>query len=176
MGDILEAELQAVLPHSRFQIQPALKHATDSSQADEQGALERFQPTGFAAMHPPCCPRFNVRIARNSKTAQQLGSEEDATFRSSGAAQSWLARKAAPGRGSAVSSRGFSSSAASLHGGKGRPAPGTGIKVTFKNHKGEVIKEVEANEGDDIVDLSWEYDLDIEAACEKSVACSTCHC
>lgn len=36
------------------------------------------------------------------------------------------------------------------------------IKVTFKNHKGEIIKEVEANEGDDIVDLSWEYDLDIE--------------
>merc|ERR1711939_1006227 len=106
---------------------------------------------------------------------QHSGSSTHATYSSSGAAQSWLARKAAPGRGSAVSSRGFSSSAASLHGGKGRPAPGTGIKVTFKNHKGEVIKEVEANEGDDIVDLSWEYDLDIEAACEKSVACSTCH-
>lgn len=71
------------------------------------------------------------------------------------------------------------------------------MKVTFKNAKGEVIKTVEANEGDDIVDLSWEYDLDIEgrcmhqtcsvhgltystsarstAACEKSIACSTCH-
>lgn len=36
------------------------------------------------------------------------------------------------------------------------------MKVTFKNSKGEVIKTVEANEGDDIVDLSWEYDLDIE--------------
>ena len=36
------------------------------------------------------------------------------------------------------------------------------IKVTFKNNKGEVLKTVEANEGDDIVDLSWEYDLDIE--------------
>ncbi|WAQ83222.1 hypothetical protein PtA15_3A591 [Puccinia triticina] len=62
------------------------------------------------------------------------------------------------------------------HGGKGRPAPGTGIKVFFKNHKGELIKEVEGNEGDDMVDLSWEWDLDIEAACEKSIACSTCHC
>lgn len=30
------------------------------------------------------------------------------------------------------------------------------------NSKGEVIKTVEGNEGDDIVDLSWEYDLDIE--------------
>ena len=36
------------------------------------------------------------------------------------------------------------------------------IKVTFMNSKGEVIKTVEGNEGDDIVDLSWEYDLDIE--------------
>ncbi|KAA1134917.1 hypothetical protein PGTUg99_017752 [Puccinia graminis f. sp. tritici] len=62
------------------------------------------------------------------------------------------------------------------HGGKGRPEPGTGIKVFFKNHKGELIKEVEGNEGDDMVDLSWEWDLDIEAACEKSIACSTCHC
>ncbi|KAI7963670.1 hypothetical protein MJO29_004097, partial [Puccinia striiformis f. sp. tritici] len=62
------------------------------------------------------------------------------------------------------------------HGGKGRPSPGTGIKITIKNHKGELIKEVEGNEGDDMVDLSWEWDLDIEAACEKSIACSTCHC
>merc|ERR1712225_217374 len=137
---IPEAELQAVLPHSRFQIQPALKHATDSSQADEQGALERFQPTGFAAMHPPCCPRFNVRIARNSKTAQQLGSEEDATFRQQHTCNILELRRCAElacPQGSAwpwecclfprlqlVSS--FS------HGGKGRPAPGTGIKVTFK--------------------------------------------
>lgn len=52
--------------------------------------------------------------------------------------------------------------AAHNHGGKGRPAPGTGVQITFKNPKGEVIKTVEANEGDDIVDLSWEHDLDIE--------------
>ncbi|MBW0541592.1 hypothetical protein O181_081307 [Austropuccinia psidii MF-1] len=72
--------------------------------------------------------------------------------------------------------RKFHLTPSSLHGGKGRPPPGTGIKIKFKNHKGELIKEVEGNEGDDIVDLSWEWDLDIEAACEKSVACSTCHC
>ena len=48
------------------------------------------------------------------------------------------------------------------------------IKVTFRKASGEE-KTVEGNEGDDIVDLSWEYDLDIEAACEKSIACSTCH-
>jgi len=72
--------------------------------------------------------------------------------------------------------RSFHNTHFAQHGGKGRPAPGTGIKIFFKNHKGELIKEVEGNEGDDMVDLSWEWDLDIEAACEKSVACSTCHC
>ena len=73
------------------------------------------------------------------------------------------------------------------------------ITLHFKKPDGEIVT-VEANEGDDIVDVSWEYDLDIEgacwssctarwdqrgeaddrtrweiAACEKSVACSTCH-
>lgn len=45
----------------------------------------------------------------------------------------------------------------------------------FKKSNGELIDTVEGNEGDDLVDLSQEYDLDIEAACEKSLACSTCH-
>lgn len=83
------------------------------------------------------------------------------------------------------------------------------ITLHFKKSNGE-IETVEANEGDDIVDVSWEWDLDIEgelslqvsscrralsgdaqceyradrslpseswptAACEKSIACSTCH-
>ncbi|BGP46265.1 mitochondrial matrix iron-sulfur protein [Rhodotorula kratochvilovae] len=70
--------------------------------------------------------------------------------------------------------RAFHSSPAALHGGKGRPKPGEGVTLHFKRANGE-ITTVEANVGDDIVDVSWEYDLDIEAACEKSVACSTCH-
>lgn len=72
--------------------------------------------------------------------------------------------------------RSFHNTLSNRHGGKGRPPPGTGIKIFVKNSKGELIKEVEGNEGDDLVDLSWEWDLGIEAACEKSVACSTCHC
>ncbi|KAG0659515.1 hypothetical protein C6P46_005152 [Rhodotorula mucilaginosa] len=68
----------------------------------------------------------------------------------------------------------LASSAVAPHGGKGRPKPGEGITLHFKKPDGEIVT-VEANEGDDIVDVSWEYDLDIEAACEKSVACSTCH-
>ncbi|KAM0792519.1 hypothetical protein ACM66B_005188 [Microbotryomycetes sp. NB124-2] len=68
----------------------------------------------------------------------------------------------------------LSTSAVRAHGGKGRPAEGKGITLHFKRSNGQV-ETVQANEGDDIVDVSWEYDLDIEAACEKSVACSTCH-
>lgn len=47
--------------------------------------------------------------------------------------------------------------------------------IHFKKASGETVASVEGNEGDDMVDLAQEYDLDIEAACEKSLACSTCH-
>ncbi|KZW00381.1 ferredoxin [Exidia glandulosa HHB12029] len=56
-----------------------------------------------------------------------------------------------------------------------RPAPGTGIKVHFKDSKGALIKTVEANEGDNILEVAHEHDVDLEGACEGSVACSTCH-
>ena len=65
----------------------------------------------------------------------------------------------------------------------------------FKDAKGGLIKTVEANEGDDILAVAHEYDIDLEGAhasprslirtdpttaaaagaCEGSVACSTCH-
>lgn len=34
---------------------------------------------------------------------------------------------------------------------------------------------MEANEGDDLLSIAHEYDIDLEGACEGSVACSTCH-
>ena len=37
------------------------------------------------------------------------------------------------------------------------------LTLHFKKPDGEIVT-VEANEGDDIVDVSWEYDLDIEGA------------
>ncbi|KAL9708732.1 mitochondrial matrix iron-sulfur protein [Leucoagaricus gongylophorus] len=61
------------------------------------------------------------------------------------------------------------------HGGIQRPKPGTGIKVHFKDSKGNFLKTVEANEGDDLLGIAHEYDIDLEGACEGSVACSTCH-
>ncbi|KAI3611065.1 mitochondrial matrix iron-sulfur protein [Moniliophthora roreri] len=71
--------------------------------------------------------------------------------------------------------RGFHVSPAAQHAGIDRPEPGTGIKMHFKDSKGNLIKTVEANEGDDILAIAHEYDIDLEGACEGSVACSTCH-
>ncbi|KAL7414895.1 ferredoxin [Mrakia frigida] len=56
-----------------------------------------------------------------------------------------------------------------------RPEPGTGIKITFRESNGDLIKTVEGNEGDDVLTVAHEYDVDLEGACEGSIACSTCH-
>ncbi|KIJ33520.1 hypothetical protein M422DRAFT_61450 [Sphaerobolus stellatus SS14] len=49
------------------------------------------------------------------------------------------------------------------------------IKIHFQDAKGTPIKTIEGREGDNILDLAHEYDIDLEGACEGSVACSTCH-
>jgi ferredoxin-2, mitochondrial len=49
------------------------------------------------------------------------------------------------------------------------------IKVHFRDSKNQLLKTVEANENDDILSIAHEYDIDLEGACEGSVACSTCH-
>jgi hypothetical protein len=36
------------------------------------------------------------------------------------------------------------------------------IKVTFKDAKGGVVREIEGNEGDDLLSLAHEYDIDLE--------------
>jgi len=71
--------------------------------------------------------------------------------------------------------RGLHYTTALRHGDITRPEPGTGIKLHFKDSKGTLIKTVEANEGDDILSIAHEHDIDLEGACEGSVACSTCH-
>ena len=72
-------------------------------------------------------------------------------------------------------------SSVKLHGSITRPEPGTGfvdindwwccicaltnvssIKLHFKDSKGESIKTVEANEGDDILSIAHEHDIDLE--------------
>ncbi|KAG8701156.1 mitochondrial matrix iron-sulfur protein [Ceratobasidium sp. 394] len=49
------------------------------------------------------------------------------------------------------------------------------LRVHFHDSKGALLKTVECNEGDTLLDLAHEHDIDLEGACEGSVACSTCH-
>ncbi|KAF9582523.1 hypothetical protein BGW38_000108, partial [Lunasporangiospora selenospora] len=62
----------------------------------------------------------------------------------------------------------------SRHGSQPRPEPGTGCKVNFILRNGETAT-VEANVGESLLDLARAHDLDVEGACEASLACSTCH-
>ncbi|KIP01583.1 hypothetical protein PHLGIDRAFT_131195 [Phlebiopsis gigantea 11061_1 CR5-6] len=93
-------------------------------------------------------------------------------------------RVRAPPRTPGGARRTLHASAAVGHGHLTRPAPGTGIKVHWKDSKGNLIKTTEGNEGDDLLSLAHEHDIDLEGAptqaanlcaCEGSVACSTCH-
>ncbi|KAJ7170791.1 ferredoxin [Mycena crocata] len=79
------------------------------------------------------------------------------------------------GRGKSSRTRNLHSSPSVWHGHLTRPEPGTGIKVHFEDAKGVLVKTVEANEGDDLLSIAHEHDIDLEGACEGSVACSTCH-
>ena len=47
-------------------------------------------------------------------------------------------------------------------------------KMTFINTDGS-RKEVEASEGDSVMEIAQQNGIDIEGACEGSMACSTCH-
>ncbi|PWN35259.1 putative YAH1-ferredoxin of the mitochondrial matrix [Meira miltonrushii] len=82
---------------------------------------------------------------------------------------------ASPLQRAAVPHRSFHASARQQHGGIERPEPGKGIKVTFRDSKGQDIRTVEVNAGDDLLSIAHEYDIDLEGACEGSIACSTCH-
>ncbi|TKY85273.1 hypothetical protein EX895_006353 [Sporisorium graminicola] len=72
-------------------------------------------------------------------------------------------------------SRTFATTTHTAHGGITRPAPGTGVTIHFVDPKGEPLKTVTANPGDDLLSIAHEYDIDLEGACEGSIACSTCH-
>ncbi|KAF9205940.1 hypothetical protein BGZ49_003275 [Haplosporangium sp. Z 27] len=68
----------------------------------------------------------------------------------------------------------FSIASVLQHGALPRPAPGTGFKVHFIKPDGEKVT-VEANDGESLLDVARANDLDVEGACEASLACSTCH-
>ena len=47
------------------------------------------------------------------------------------------------------------------------------FKFVYQNDKKEI--EVEANIGQHILEIAHKYDIDLEGACDASLACSTCH-
>ncbi len=47
-------------------------------------------------------------------------------------------------------------------------------KMTFIVQSGERV-EIDAPEGLSLLEIARQYDIDIEGACEGSLACSTCH-
>ncbi|KAF8647319.1 hypothetical protein AX16_006781 [Volvariella volvacea WC 439] len=128
------------------------------------GAIKRqsSRRISTAGLHNPALHPARVRRALSSSECRSLG------FRKEGG----IIRPDALGFGTR---RCLHSSPVVHHGGIDRPEPGTGIKVHFKDSKGNLLKTVEANEGDDILAIAHEYDIDLEGACEGSVACSTCH-
>lgn len=48
------------------------------------------------------------------------------------------------------------------------------LKVTFVLQNGE-RREFDVTAGDTLLEIAWRHDLDMEGACEGSMACSTCH-
>ncbi|KAI8968527.1 2Fe-2S ferredoxin-type domain-containing protein [Mycotypha africana] len=70
--------------------------------------------------------------------------------------------------------RSFSSAPALFHGREHIKRGEGPYTVNFITPDGEKIS-VKATDGDTIIDLTQRYDIDLEAACEGSLACSTCH-
>lgn len=48
-------------------------------------------------------------------------------------------------------------------------------KMTFVSADGTVRKEVDAPAGLSVLEIAHRNDIDLEGACEGSLACSTCH-
>ena len=48
------------------------------------------------------------------------------------------------------------------------------LKVTFVLQNGE-RRQFDVTAGDTLLEIAWRHDLDMEGACEGSMACSTCH-
>lgn len=49
------------------------------------------------------------------------------------------------------------------------------VQFAFKNRDGATLTHVRAAIGDNLLDVAHHNKIPIEGACEKSLACSTCH-
>lgn len=48
-------------------------------------------------------------------------------------------------------------------------------KVVFESADGSTQKEIMAEDGQSLLEIAHQHGIDIEGACEGSMACSTCH-
>ncbi|KAF1996478.1 ferredoxin [Amniculicola lignicola CBS 123094] len=72
------------------------------------------------------------------------------------------------------SRRAFSTSPTSQHGHIDPPKPGEERHVTFIDKEG-LEHTFEVSDGDNLLDIAQDNDLEMEGACGGSCACSTCH-
>ncbi|KAF0751307.1 hypothetical protein AaE_006429 [Aphanomyces astaci] len=73
-----------------------------------------------------------------------------------------------------VTSRRLFHATPSLQHGGAAAANGPTVPLKFRLKDGS-IKVVDAQIGTSILDVAHKYDIDLEGACESSLACSTCH-
>ncbi|KAM0328810.1 hypothetical protein ACHAQA_005224 [Verticillium albo-atrum] len=85
-----------------------------------------------------------------------------------------LAKLAANRRIQWPQARSFSATAATAHGHLDPPKPGEELWVTFIDKDGDEHK-IGVCEGDNLLDIAQDNDLEMEGACGGSCACSTCH-
>ncbi|KAF4316677.1 hypothetical protein JM18_008108 [Phytophthora kernoviae] len=72
------------------------------------------------------------------------------------------------------SPRFFHASTSALHGDPSKFANNPTVNIKFLQRDGS-IREVAAKTGMSILDVAHANDIDLEGACESSMACSTCH-
>ncbi|CAI5744933.1 unnamed protein product [Peronospora destructor] len=68
----------------------------------------------------------------------------------------------------------FHASSSSLHGDMSKFAANPTVHLKFKQ-RDDSMKEVEAKTGMSLLEVAHANDVDLEGACESSMACSTCH-
>ena len=70
--------------------------------------------------------------------------------------------------------RSFNFSSVLLHGGPSKNADKPLVKFTFVD-KEDNEYPVDGHVGDHLLEIAHRHDVDLEGACEASLACSTCH-
>ncbi|KAI8853054.1 2Fe-2S ferredoxin-type domain-containing protein [Chytridium lagenaria] len=73
-----------------------------------------------------------------------------------------------------INARGFHSTTYNKHTALERLKKGEGYEVTYVTAEGEKIT-VNAKDDWNLLDIAHTYDIELEGACEGSLACSTCH-